>query len=92
MNKPLAIGVGLLLLVVLLLFSTTYTVKYNEVAVKATFGQADADSIVRDAGLHYRLPVFIDEVQKLDTRLQVVESDLEEIETSDDLQLIGQYK
>jgi membrane protease subunit HflC len=88
MNKPLAIGVGLLLLAALLLFSTTYTVKYNEVAVRATFGQADDESIVRDAGLHYRLPVFIDDIEKLDTRLQVVESALEEIQTSDELQVV----
>lgn len=88
MNKPIAVGVGLLVLVMLLLFSTTFTVKYNEVAIKATFGQADADSVVRDAGLHYRLPVFIDKVTKLDTRLQAVETPMAEITTRDGLQIV----
>lgn len=88
MNKPIAVGVGLLVLVLLLLFSTTYTVNYNEVAVKATFGETDESSIVREPGLHYRLPVFIDKVTKLDTRLQLVESPMEEITTSDGLQIV----
>lgn len=88
MNKPIAVGVGLLVLVMLLLFSTTFTVKYNEVAIKATFGQTDADGIIRDAGLHYRLPVFIDKVTKLDTRLQAVETPMAEITTRDGLQIV----
>ncbi|MBT8485977.1 MAG: hypothetical protein HKO59_16630 [Phycisphaerales bacterium] len=89
MNKTIAVGVGLLLLVLLLLFSTTYTVKYNEVAVKATFGQTDEGSIVTEPGLHYRLPVFIDKITKLDTRLQLVEAPLEEVMTSDGLQIVA---
>jgi membrane protease subunit HflC len=88
MNKAIAVAVGLLLLVLLLLFSTTYTVKYNEVAIKATFGQSDEQSIVREPGLHFRLPIFIDKITKLDTRLQLVESPIEEITTDDDLQLV----
>ena len=47
MNKPFAVGVGLLLLVLLLLFSTTYTVKHNEVAIKQTFGKS---RVVTEAG------------------------------------------
>jgi membrane protease subunit HflC len=88
MNKAIAVAVGLLLLVLLLLFSTTYTVKFNEVAIKATFGQSDEQSVVREPGLHFRLPIFIDKVTKLDTRLQLVESPIEEITTDDDLQLV----
>lgn len=88
MNKPIAVGVGLLVLVLLLLFSTTFTVKYNEVAIKATFGETDENSVVTEPGLHYRLPVFIDTVTKLDTRLQLVESPMEEITTKDGLQIV----
>jgi membrane protease subunit HflC len=89
MNKAIAIGVGLLLLILLILFSTTYTVKYNEVVVKATFGQTGEENIVKEPGAHYRLPIFIDKVHKLDTRLQLVESPLEEIATRDGLQLVS---
>lgn len=89
MTRPLAMIVGGLLFAAFLLFSTTYTVKYNEVAIRATFGSVDEDSVVRDAGLHFRWPIFIDKVDKLDTRLQVVESPLEETPTSDDLQVVA---
>lgn len=88
MNKLIAVGVGILLLVLLLLFSTTYTVKYNEVAVRATFGQAGEDSVVHEPGLHFRWPVFIDDITKLDRRLQLVETPLQEISTSDGLQVV----
>jgi membrane protease subunit HflC len=88
MNKPIAVGVGLLMLVLLLLFSTTYTVKFNEVAIKQTFGRTSDESVITTAGLHFRLPVFIDKVDKLDTRLQLVESPAEEITTKDGLQIV----
>ncbi|MDY7108708.1 MAG: SPFH domain-containing protein [Planctomycetota bacterium] len=88
MNRALAVGVGLLLVVLLLLFSTTYTVRFNEVAIKATFGQTDESSVVREPGLHFQWPIFIDKVTKLDTRLQLVESPHEEITTADGLQIV----
>jgi membrane protease subunit HflC len=88
MNRALAVGVGLLLVVLLLLFSTTYTVRFNEVAIKATFGQTDDSSVVREPGLHFQWPIFIDKVTKLDTRLQLVESPHEEITTADGLQIV----
>jgi len=65
MNKAIAVVVGLIVLLLLVLFSSTYTVKYNEVAIRATFGSADEQSIITEPGLHYRLPVFIDRVTTL---------------------------
>ena len=88
MNRALAVGVGLLLVVLFLLFSTTYTVRFNEVAIKATFGQASENSVIREQGLHFQWPIFIDKVTKLDTRLQLVESPHEEITTADGLQIV----
>jgi membrane protease subunit HflC len=88
MKKTLAVTIGLLLLVLFLLFSTTYSVKFNEVAIKRTFGRATEESIIREPGLHFGLPFFIDRVEKLDTRLQLVESPLEEISTADGLQVV----
>jgi regulator of protease activity HflC (stomatin/prohibitin superfamily) len=88
MNRALAVGVGLILVVLLLLFSTTYTVRFNQVAIKATFGQTDKNSVVRAPGLHFQWPIFIDKVTKLDTRLQLVESPHEEITTADGLQIV----
>ena len=39
MNKTFAYAVGFLLLIALVLFSMTYTVRFNEVAVRTTFGK-----------------------------------------------------
>ncbi len=88
MNKPLAIGIGLLLLVFLLLFSMTYSVRFHEVAVRKTFGQSDADSIITEPGLHFKLPIFADQITRLDTRLQLLESPLETIPTNDGQQVV----
>lgn len=88
MNRALAVGVGLLLVVLFLLFSTTYTVRFNEVAIKATFGRANENSVIREEGLHFQWPIFIDKVTKLDRRLQLVESPHEEITTRDGLQIV----
>jgi len=88
MNRPLVLGVGGLLVILLLAFSTTYTVKYSEIAIRTRFGQVNDGSVVLEPGLHMRLPVFIDKVHKLDKRLQLVESPQEEIITADGLQLV----
>lgn len=88
MNKPLAIGVGLLLLVLLILFSTTYSVSFYEVAIRKTFGQSTEDSVVDEAGLHFKLPIFADQVTKYDTRLQLLESPAQTVPTADGQQVI----
>lgn len=88
MNKPVTVATGIAVIALLLIFSTTYTVRYNEVAVKTTFGGITASSVVTRPGLHFRWPIFIDKVHPLDTRLQLVESSLEEIATADGLQLV----
>ena len=83
MKKAFAVIVGLLLLVALVLFSTTYTVRFNEVAVKTTFGQTDEDSIKSEPGVHFRFPLFADKITKYDTRVQLVETPLVEVPTAD---------
>ena len=89
MNKPLALGIGLLLLVVLLLFNTTYSVRYHEVAIRKTFGQSDEQrGVVTEPGLHFKLPIFADQITRLDTRLQLLESPQETIPTEDGQQVV----
>jgi len=88
MNKAFAIFVGLLLLVVLVLFTTSYTVTYHEIAIRTRFGQADSASVITDPGLHFKLPFFADRVAKYDTRLQLLETPLEQIQTADKQPLV----
>lgn len=90
MNKPLAISIGLGLLVVLILFSTTYPVAFHEVAVKKRFGRSSPDDVVLEPGLQFKLPIFADQVSKYDTRLQMIESPLETIPTADNQQVLVQ--
>lgn len=88
MNKTVAIIVGVLLLIVLVLFNTTYTVNFHEVAIKTRFGAAEG--VERDAGLHFKAPFFIDRVQTFDKRLQLVDSPLETVQTRDGQQVLVQ--
>ncbi len=83
MKKAIAITVGLLLLALLVLFSTTYTVRFNEVAIKTRFGRIDDNSVKREPGVHLRFPIFADRVTKYDTRLQLIETPLVEAPTAD---------
>ena len=83
MNKALAMTVGIALLVLLLLFSMTFTVAYHEVAIKSTFGKSDADDVITEPGLEFKLPIFADRVVKYDTRLQMVDSPEEELQLAD---------
>lgn len=87
MNKSFVIVIGFVLLGSLLLFSMTYTVKYHEVGIKTRFGKA-TDSIITEAGLGFKWPKPIDSVIKLDTRLQMIETPLETIQTLDGQQLV----
>ena len=88
MIKPLAILVGLFLLVSLLLFTTTYTVSFHEVVIKRRFQQSSEESIVTQPGLHFKLPFFVDRITRFDTRLQLRESPLETVHTADGQQLV----
>ena len=88
MKKASAIIIGLVILGILAIFSMTFTVAYNEVAIQSRFGKVDEDSIVRESGLHFRLPFFADSVYLYDTRLQILESPLENVQTADGQQIV----
>ncbi len=88
MTKSIAVFVGLVLLVVLVLFSMTFTVKYNEVVIRTRFGKTDANSIVPDPGLHFRLPLFADKITVIDKRLQLRETPIDTIQTTDGQQVV----
>lgn len=86
MNKTIAIVIGLLIVLILVGFNTTYSVNYHEVAIKTRFGKPVA--VIREPGLHFKAPFFIDQVTKLDTRKQLIESPLETVLTRDGQQVL----
>ncbi|MBM43662.1 MAG: hypothetical protein CMJ36_01425 [Phycisphaerae bacterium] len=88
MKKTVAIVVGAVILVVLLVFSMTYSISFNEVGIRTRFGKIDETSIVREPGLHFRLPFFADSVDTFDTRVQLLESPLDNLQTKDGQQIV----
>ncbi len=70
------------------LFSSTYTVRFTETAVKTRFGSANDKSIVSKPGLHWKLPYPFSSVTKYDTRMRIVETRSETVQTADDFQII----
>ncbi|MBG83143.1 MAG: hypothetical protein CMJ40_01200 [Phycisphaerae bacterium] len=90
MKKIAAIVIGLIILSVLLLFSMTYSVGFNQVALKSHFGKVDSSSIIREPGLHFRWPFFADSVTTYDTRVQLLKTGQENLQTADGLQVVIQ--
>lgn len=88
MSRTLPIAIGAILLLVLVLFNTTYTVRFYELAVRTRFGKPQL--VERDPGLHFKAPFFVDQVTKLDRRLQLVDSPLETVMTADQQQVVVQ--
>ena len=84
MNKTFAYAVGFMILAALVLFSMTYTVRFNEVAVRTTFGKTSTASVKSEPGIHFRFPLFADRVTTYDTRVQLAETlPLVEVPTAD---------
>ena len=89
MKKFVAIIVGLIILAVLLLFSISYKISYNEVGIRSRFGKIDESSIIREPGLHFRLPFFADSVDTFDTRVQLIETPMDNLQTKDGQQIVA---
>jgi len=88
MRRPLVIATGFTIFCILLLFSMTFTVSFHEVGILSRFGETSENSIVREPGLHFRLPFFADSVAILDTRLKIHQTPLQMLQTSDGQQIV----
>jgi membrane protease subunit HflC len=66
----------------------TFTVSFHEVGIRSRFGQTSDKSIIRDAGLHFRLPFFAESVTLLDTRMRIHQSPMSLFQTSDGQQVV----
>ncbi len=80
--------IGLVVLAALLMFSMTYTVRFTEVAVKTTFGQAKAGAIKAEPGFYLKAPYPFQEVTKYDKRIRLIQSQSETQQTRDDFQVV----
>lgn len=87
MKRPFTIIVAALFVLVLLLSTVTYTVRFTERAVLTTFGRA-ADGIQQTPGLKFKWPYPIQSVIKYDTRLRFVAAAKQQQQTADNRQLV----
>ncbi len=88
---PTLLIAGLVVLI-LLTFAFTYQVDFNEVAVKARFGKADASSVIREPGLKFRWPYPFESIATYDVRLRTLDTPETEIKTVDGKNVIvGAY-
>jgi membrane protease subunit HflC len=76
------------ILLAIVAFMTTFTVRFTETAVVTTFGRADEQSVIKEPGLRFRLPYPIQSVTKYDSRVRYLESRPETRQTADDRQVI----
>ncbi len=88
MQKLLKFVVAGVIVLAILAFMTTYSVRFTEKAVVTTFGKASAESIRENPGMGFRWPYPIQNVIKYDTRKQVVEALPQTVATRDESQLI----
>ena len=88
MQNFLRIAVAAVLVLFIVAFMTTYTVRFTEKAVVTTFGKADDFSVRSEPGLGLKWPYPIQSVTKYDTRSRYVETRPETIGTADNRQII----
>ncbi len=88
MTRSLPIAIGTLFFLILVAYNTTYTVNFHELAILTRFG--NTAGVDREPGLHLKWPFFIDQVTRLDTRMQMVESPLTTVTLADDQQVVVQ--
>jgi membrane protease subunit HflC len=80
MRTPVLVGLGLLVVAVLLVLSSTfYTLEEGQQAVIVQFGRP-VGATVTDAGLHLKLP-FVQDVRRFEKRLLIWDGDPNQIPT-----------
>ncbi|CAN5749774.1 protease modulator HflC [soil metagenome] len=88
MQKVLKYIVAALIVLAILAFMTTYSVRFTEKAVVTTFGKADENSVRTEPGMGFRWPYPIQSVVKYDTRQRLVQVLPQTIATRDERQII----
>lgn len=84
----ISITVLVLFFVALVAFSSTYTVRFTESAVKTFMGKAGDGSVITEPGFKLKLPYPFESVTKYDTRTRIVQARSETQQTADDFQVI----
>lgn len=86
-RKSLIFLVTLVILVAMVAFACTFTVRFTEAAVVTTLGKADKEDVITTPGLRFKVPYF-QTVTKYDTRVRVLTTKLETLNTADNRQVV----
>ena len=89
MRNTIYVLIAAIFVLAILSFTMAYTVRFNEVAVKTTFGKAGPESVVTEPGLKFKWPYPAQQIIKYDKRLRVVETRSETQLTADEFQIIA---
>jgi len=72
----------------LLAYTSTYTIRFTEAGVKTTLGKADAGSVKSTPGLGFKLPSPVETVTTYDIRPRISQVKLETQQTKDSRQIV----
>lgn len=84
MNKSWpSIVTGVFLALILALYMVTFQVRFTEVAVVKTFGRATPADVIKTAGLYWKWPWPVQDVDIYDATIQTLETHTEQTATKD---------
>ena len=75
--------IGILVAILLVAYSATYTVRYDETAVVTVFEQANQDDLIDKPGLGFKAPWPISKIYVFPRKVQVLEDLQQQVQTAD---------
>lgn len=88
MKNKLFLLIGIGVACVLLSYMLAFVVRFDQVAVRASFGSADETSVIKEPGFKFRLPWPFQQVYQYSTRTQLVETASNQLQTADGYSII----
>ncbi len=88
LNKALIWIIALFFIGAIALYACSFTVRFTETAVRTTFGKASENSVIEEAGFHWKAPYPFQSVTKYDRRVRIVTTRSETQQTADDFQVV----
>ncbi len=90
MKNKLFLIVGVIVGLVLMSYMFTFVVRFDQVAVRTSFGSADESSVIKTSGIRFRLPWPFQQVHRYSTHKQLVDTSLGQVLTEDGYSVIVQ--
>ncbi|MEM8835138.1 MAG: SPFH domain-containing protein [Planctomycetota bacterium] len=87
-TNAITLVVTALIVLGFLVYMSTFTVRFNEVAILTTFGKAGENSVVSEPGLRFKWPSPVQATTIYDKRLRFLQGALETQQTADDKQIV----